>query len=141
MPHLLFLLLAGAQTSQSVSGARTPPPPPPPVSIPEHHYNAGSRTVHITYTCMDGYRSITMQYDQTPKGRITSLSRNGYLATREVVDKANAVLSYLDYVSALYPQCSSKDDTIAASGRKNKAHAGILIRWSPTEAHMGGVLE
>lgn len=113
--------------------------PPPPVA--EHHYNAGSRTVHTTYTCMDGSRSITVHYDQAGKGRVTSMSRNGYLALPAVIAKVNELLGYLDSVSAVHPQCGSRDDALAASGRKNRAHAGILIEWSPDQAEMLQVLE
>ena len=135
-------ILAAVVAGLAASGAAVAKPlPPRPITLPEHHRNAEAREVHTTYACRDGRRSIIVQYDHIPKGRIARLSRNGRKAPPAVVARVNELLRYLDYLSAVYPQCGSKDDIFAASGMKDNRHAAIIVRWSLTEAVLVQIAE
>jgi hypothetical protein len=107
----------------------------------EHHRNPQSRIVQTSYVCPDGRRSIIVRYDDVPRARVVRLVRNGVPAPSSVVRQVNGLLAYLDSLTGLYPQCGSNDDTFSASGRKDKAHAAILIHWSLTKAALGQILE
>jgi hypothetical protein len=108
-------------------------PSPPSAAVPEaeHHYNPGARTVHTLYTCMDGHRAITMQYDQSGRGRVSSLARDGVLMPPNVVAEVNALLAHFDVVSSILPMCGNDDDTFFAEGMRNRVRVIRLIRWSP----------
>ena len=135
------ILAAAVACLAPFAAAFAKPAPPRPITLPEHHRNASAREVHTTYTCRDGRRSNIVQYDHILKGRIARLSRNGRNAPPAVVARVNALLRYLDYLSAVYPQCGSKDDIFAASGMKDNRHAAIIVRWSLTEAVMVQIAE
>lgn len=121
------------------AAAQTQAPPPP---VVEHHYNPGSRVAHTTYTCRDGFRSITLQEDERGRRRITSMSRNGDPVLDSVVDRVNAILGErLTAVSSIHPQCASRGDLMLVAGMRNREHAGIAIRWTLTSAEFDQILE
>lgn len=110
-------------------------PPPPPATGP-HHYNPGSRTVHTTYTCMDGARSVTLHYGQVPKGQATSLSRNGLLMSPAAVEQLNRILAPFDSVFDIYPQCGTGTDLMYVTGVIGARRTRIEIHWSPRSVEL-----
>lgn len=106
----------------------------PSVSIPEHPYPPGSKTVLTIYTCKDGARSIALQTGQFAKARVASLVRNGFAAPPAVIDRVNAALASLDSVTAIHPECGAQADVMIVEGRKGKERSQLLIGWSRTQA-------
>ena len=133
---LLTFLVATAACSHSAASQMPPAPP-----IPEHHRNPDSRTVTINYTCADGSRTLVMTYNEVQRGLIIRLERNGRPTPRPIIAALNNILNQFDYVSSIYPQCGSRDDTFAISGMKDKVRSGLLIRWSLADVHVDQTLE
>lgn len=128
--NLISCLALAAFIAPSVVRAQASSAPP----NVEHHYNPGARIVHTNYTCRDGYRSITMQYDRT-RGRITDASRNGHPAGQGMIRAANTIIEeHMTYVTGIYPQCGSTYDIMIVSGRRNLDHVAIVVRWTPESA-------
>lgn len=133
---LLLILACAVPTLAGGLSAQSAPLPPTAIPEAQHHYNPGARIVHSLYTCMDGHRAITMQYDQSGKGRVSSLARNGVLMLPNVVAEINELLAHFDVVSNLLPMCGTADDTFFVEGMKNRARAVRLIRWSLVEVSL-----
>lgn len=106
---------------------------PPPISIPEHPYPPGSETAFVTYTCMDGGRSVSMQKGQNVKPRIASLVRNDMVSPPWVIERVNGIISRLDAVRAIHPRCHKEADVLIVEGLKNKEKQQLFISWRPDE--------
>jgi hypothetical protein len=110
----------------------------PRISIPDHSYPPGSKTVLTLYTCKDGARSIALQTGQYAKSRIASMVRDGHVAPRNIIDRVNAAISRLDTVMAIHPECGSQVDVMIVEGRKNQERTQVLIGWSLKEVNWAG---
>lgn len=106
--------------AQPAAPVRPLPPPPPPAA--EHHYSPGSRTVHTTYTCMDGARSVALQYGQVPK-----------------VDEVNRLIERFAQVAGVYPQCGRRDDSLFVSEVLGTRKMIMWIAWTEDVVHLVAV--
>ena len=136
IPIASLVVLAACQFP---AAAQTQAPAP---QMVEHYYNPGSHVVHTSYTCLDGFRTITLRNDERGRRRITSMSRSGDQVLHSVVDRVNAILDErLTAVSFIVPQCGPGIDQMLVGGRRNLEHAGIAIRWTMTSAEFDQILE
>ena len=131
---LLLGLEAAAPPPPEVPAAPQPLPRPP--STGENPYHPLVRTVHSSYRCRDGTRSITIAYENYPKGRVTALTRNGKAASKDVVDRVNEMLTPIGLLASVFPQCGSRFDSLYLSEPVGGKQTNIWVVWSPEEARL-----